>query len=230
MTYIEKIEDGGELFTFAISQLLHEVRDERVPVTDEIIAAIERLDTCDVRAAELVDAIGVFAGVKPVGLIGELADEDYDQTKDLVKALGLICEEDGYGSMTISRHQELIDEMNDTLATKALHNNTIESYAENHEVEYKLGALFGYPKKSTAHFLERFEHYKTHGELLPIPRLPKEMGNIRYFQMMVLSPELSEEEVTEYIQPLHDAVKVITPNLYKRFVDEKAATLSRSDQ
>lgn len=203
-----------------LDEMISMSRLERPILTLETMRGVRELDTLggdmnrpDVVSAEVTTAIGVFASIKPAGIVGleelEYAGVNCEQFAGAIDMMGLqsvmAAGLDGSLLLMISRHKELAEELRAMLPE----NNT---NLANEQYQYKMGALLGYPVTSTEYFLKRVRTYEETGEWPEYPNRPY----MTAYSQLIFSPDHFEEELASYSLPLEEAVKVIAPQTYLR--------------
>lgn len=227
-SYIAKISTEYDTNKTEINELIDQSRHEIPALTPEIMQAVEDFDEMSSAPensksvlGEMTDVVGVFAGVKPASLIemsGETARDD--QLRDNMTRMGLTVREfnSSQGALlaTVSRYPELAD----ALKYERVNNFNTDDDAQ----QYRIGALLGYPKTSTDHFLHRIKIQRETGEW---PE--SEIKGKRAYSQFVTSPEYYQQELRQLSEPLEESVKIITPKLHQRLEEVYADDLDRRD-
>lgn len=198
-----------------INALINQSRHEIPVLTPEIMQAVEDFDEISSEPenpksvlGEMTDIVGVFAGVKPASLIEMSGDiTRNDQLRDSVIRMGLTIREfnssQGVLLAAVSRNPELAD----ALKYERANNFNMDDNAQ----QYRIGALLGYPKTSTDHFLHRIKIQRDTGEWPEV-----EIKGKRAYSQFITSPEHYQQELQQLSEPLEESVKIITPKLHQR--------------
>lgn len=205
----------------ALEAVIARNRLERPVLTSETMAAVEQLDTIggddtlpDVVSFEVTTAIGVFAGIKPAGIVApgalEYAGVNSQQFTNVIDAMGLhavpAMRPGGDQLLMISRHRELAEELDAIWVDSCFGRETDE------RLQRKMGALLGYPATSTEYFITRLRTHEATGEWLEHANQPE----MTAYTQFIFSPEHYETELAAYSTPLEEAVKIIAPQTYVR--------------
>ncbi len=207
-------------------QLIAYTKHEQILSSPEAITALGDLDDIGASkdvdpavATEIINTIGVFAGVKPTAIIDRsvidtLSDDGIiDPYSNAVANIGLTAipfdSDSGARLLAVSRHRQLAE-----LARDAFWSNSDEE-----EPNYRRGALLGYPASATAHYLARIAQYNATGIF---PAHVYSSSN-QQFSQLILSPDHHEQESQIYCMPLEEAVKQMTPNTYNKIIAPRRA-------
>ena len=166
--------------------------------------------------SEIMDIVGVVAGVKPSAIINH-TDHLAHSLSDLNLTHHELLDISGGSSMTISRSEPLAKE----LAGK-FQELWSPHYSNNDEIHRSIGKMLGYPKTSTDYFLERSPTVGgPFDDQLPVIR-PIELENVArsHFCQLILSPDHWREELESYAVPLETATRELAPKSYKYFERE----------
>lgn len=143
-------------------------------------------------ARDVIDVIGVVAGIKPAAIVG---GDTTAVSTPLLDRLGVKTATSTAAEQLIyvSYRQEL------ALDLAAAHERALAGDLEAHR---QVGELLGYPETAIVYFLKRWESLDT-DQPLPQHRPEEVEGTVsRRFQAFILSPDHYEEEVASYCQPL----------------------------
>lgn len=116
--------------------------------------------------------------------------------------------------LAVSRNPDVANDLSTKFRAKI--RRKAEAKLEDEQLEYSIGKLLGYTKKSTDYFLERLRT-----GLPEVARIPESYGDIDHFNWHIVPPDQAgrDEVICEYIEPLREATEILTPNLYRRVVE-----------
>lgn len=168
-------------------------------------------------AADIVDVIGVLAGIKPAAFIG---GNELVVGNDLLSRLGLVCATSKIKNIVyVSFDKEKAERL------ASLHELVWGKNAEYANENREIGRLLGYPVTATEYFLHRLSVYGTTEEL-PIVRVKRTKDTVsEHFQSLILSPEHYDQELAAYSEPLEKATRLLAPRTYAMI--KRAATKER---
>lgn len=203
----------------AIDDLISKATSEVPLLSSEQVEMLAHLDASaakekeiDWRAVDMLDIVGVVAGIKPSAFL----NMDGPDAEKIMTKLGLAWHQTIGGGMAISR----FDTLADALAARFEH--LWDGIGDRDTMHREIGKLLGYPATATEYFIKRSATIDNPiDEQLPMI-LPEELeGTVRgSFHQFVLSPEAWRDELESHVVPIEAAVKELAPLTYEAFERE----------
>ena len=163
------------------------------------------LDRRALITSDLIDIIGVIAGVKPAAFA-----EDGHIPQRLIDDVGLLTLQKTYKDNHSINYYSFDNQTNETLAEA--HGATFGYLASHPDESRIVGELLGYPTTATEYFLRCLSG--------STPGAAPETGNEdtlhELFEQIIFSPEHLRQEQEAYSQPLENAVREYAPKMYAR--------------
>lgn len=192
-------------------RLINLAKNETIALDDTQRDALKEIEGRVKRRAfipsDVIDLVGVVAGVKPAAIIQPYTIGDIEAVaKDLHISCRVI---DEISEFAVSRYPELSNEL------ARMYTATQNGGRLTESAHRAIGELLGYPKTATDYFIARADTLDTSDELpmvVPRPFIDTVDG---YFHSFVLSPDHYKEEVEAYCRPLQAATKEWMPDTYK---------------
>lgn len=159
------------------------------------------------QSGDVMDTVGVVAGVKPAAVITWS-----DDTSKLITVLGLAQQRAANREfMAISRSEKMAQEL------AGLFTDWRVAPRRSPDDERRIGKLLGYPETATEYYLKRLPTVrKPANEQLPVIQ-PIKFDNTVHsdFSQFILSPEHWLDEVSSYALPLELATRELAPRTYR---------------
>lgn len=209
---------GGLLTDEQIEEYAVKARNEIPAITPEFVSAVSRLDSMELgptHSSELVDLVGVIAGVKPACYIGAS-----EEILDIAEGANLSVSDAGKGRYTISRDSVVAEDL--SIKTQKMRDLNIKNQPLNEALERSIGISLGYPKASIDFFID---YTKGDGYSL-LGRIPKSYGDVSHFGWFIMPTDQAgmEAVIKEHAEPLREAVEIMTPDLYNRIIEIEKTT------
>lgn len=193
----------------SIDELIAQATTEALVLSSEHLQVLQTLDALSeegrgIRPEDVIEVIGVIAGIKPAAYINYAEGE----AGNCIAQLGMWQCSVGGAELCVSRNFALANEL--AVRFKNIRKGTPDQVKQT---ERAIGKLLGYPSTSTDYYID----FREDGQLpIVVPAAVRDtvlMG----FARLILSPEHWREELEAYAIPLAEATHNLAPRTYGLF-------------